>query len=204
MVIKHLEKYTFQKGQIPWNKGKKMTYKHGFLGKKHTSESKKKMSIALMGRTVWNKGEAMGVYGTPFYKVWQNIKTRCYNKNTSDYKRYGGRGIRVCKRWHNFKSFYKDMFDSYKKGLTIERIDNNKNYSRENCRWATRREQANNTRHIKRAKKYCYKGIEDTIKNWANYLGIKRSTLDMRLRSYNWSIEKAFFKPVKGGVSYGR
>ncbi len=155
------------------------------------------------GCTPWNSGEAMGVYGTPFYQSWLHMKSRCHNKKDSDYKRYGERGITICNRWNKFKNFYNDMCSTYKKGLTIDRIDNNGNYSPGNCRWATRKEQANNTRHIEKAKKYYYKGIEDTIANWAKFFRIKKTTLYMRLNEYGWSIEKAFFTPVGGGQYIG-
>ncbi|KKN11690.1 hypothetical protein LCGC14_1023970 [marine sediment metagenome] len=144
------------------------------------------------GYTPWNAGLAMGVYGTPFYKTWVNMKTRCYNANSPDYKRYGGRGIEVCVRWKDsFVNFYLDMYSTYKKKLTLDRIDNNKNYSPDNCRWATRKEQARNTRNIDRAKKITFRGEAKTIREWAEKFGIKRTTLDARINIYGWSIENA-------------
>jgi hypothetical protein len=185
------EKGQFIKGMSSWNKGKKMTYKHGMFGKKHTLETRKKMSESQQGHIAWNSGMALGLYGTRFYKIWQNMKTRCYNSKTIDYSRYGGRGIIVCKEWKTFQGFHKDMFFSYKTELTLDRIDNNKGYSKENCRWATRKEQAQNTRNIDGAKKYTFNGITKTIREWAEKIGIKRTTLSNRLQSHNWNIEKA-------------
>ncbi len=89
---------------------------------------------------------------TKAYQVWDKMLRRCYNSEVFDYKNYGRRGIRVCKRWHKFENFLKDMGQP-PEGLTIERIDNDKSYSKKNCKWATRYEQRHNMR---RAKSYRY------------------------------------------------
>lgn len=135
----------------------------------------------------------------PFYRKWINMKTRCSNKNSPDYARYGARGIRVDEKWSLFVNFYNDMYPTYKKGLTLDRIDNDGNYEVSNCRWATRKEQAENRRNTHL---FEYRGIADTLTNWSSYFRIKRSTLSMRIYTYKWSIEKALFAPVKGGYSH--
>ena len=89
------------------------------------------------------------------YKVWQGMKTRCYNPNFIYYCNYGGRGITICNEWKNdFSKFYEWAINNgYKEGLTIDRINNDGNYEPNNCRWVTRAEQNRNKRYTKRKKK---------------------------------------------------
>jgi len=133
-----------------------------------------------------------GISKRPSYKtmleVWTNMKNRCYREEDIGYSRYGERGIKVCDRWLTFTNFYEDMYPSYKKGLSIERIDNEGNYSRENCKWATWKEQCNNRRTNR---VLSYKGQSKTLSEWAEEVGIKRGTISQRVDAYGWSVEKA-------------
>jgi hypothetical protein len=135
-----------------------------------------------------------GMSGTKFYMVWSGMKRRCYNKKEECYPRYGGRGIRVSNEWLNFINFYNDMYDGYSDGLQIDRIDNGLGYSKENCRWVTLIEQANNKSSIVL---YEYNGKSLSIGAWAREVGIKKSTLRARIKIYGWNIGKAITTPVR-------
>ena len=96
-----------------------------------------------------------GLWNTRFYYIWHYMRQRCSNSNNNAYKFYGGRGVNVCERWGHFKNFQEDMYKSYlyhvkkfgEKETTIDRINSDDNYKLNNCRWATRKEQHENSRH---------------------------------------------------------
>jgi len=133
-----------------------------------------------------------GKSGTHIYFIWRNMINRCYRSEDKYFANYGGRGITVCDRWHSFPCFYEDMGD-IPDGKTLERIDNSKGYSKDNCTWATRIEQANNKRNNI---KITSNGMTNSIAGWSRITGIKLSTIYMRMRSYKWEPEKA--------INYGR
>jgi hypothetical protein len=117
------------------------------------------------------------------------MKARCYNPNSKDWLRYGGRGIGICDRWiNNFRAFWRDMGSTYQPGLQIDRIDNDGNYEPTNCRWATRKEQARNTRN-NRIIQTPWGNIP--IAQAAEIASIPSPTLEWRLRK-NWPQNKLF------------
>lgn len=127
------------------------------------------------------------------YYVWAGMKKRCENPNHEYYSRYGGRGITICERWQNIDNFIEDMNPRPSPKYTIERMDNNKGYSLENCRWATKLEQCSNksnNRYIE------YNNEKLTISQWARKLGINKGTLRDRLDS-GWAVEDVLFKEVR-------
>lgn len=128
-----------------------------------------------------NNRKTHGKSNTSLYKLFSGIKRRCLNKNDSNFNNYGGRGIEICEEWLNdYDSFYSWANENgYKEGLSIERIDNDKGYNPNNCKWIEMSEQSKNRR--------CNKYIEingdiKTISEWARLVGIDRNTISRRLK----------------------
>lgn len=136
-----------------------------------------------------------GLCGQRLYNIWGCMVQRCYNERTPCYNLYGGRGIKICDEWRlDFKSFYDwAMANGYKDDLTIDRIDNDKGYFPNNCRWITAKEQGNNrstNRYLE------FNGEKRTLSEWGEILGIDSETLSSRLRR-GWSIEKTLTEEIK-------
>lgn len=129
---------------------------------------------------------------TTEYVRWKAIKSRCLNPKNKSYRDYGGRGIKICERWvASFENFLKDMGRA-PKGKQIDRINNNGDYCPENCKWSTRQEQGRNTRRNHTIE---YGGELKTIDQWADFLGIKRTTFEYRVYS-GWSVDRIFNEPI--------
>ena len=125
---------------------------------------------------------------TRLYHIWNTMKMRCANPKATSYKYYGAKGISVCDSWQDFVGF-RDwaLSNGYQEDLTIDRIDSNGNYEPSNCRWATRKEQQNNTSYNRL---YTYEGETLSITQWAEKTGIHPNMLYKRL-GRGWSIKKA-------------
>lgn len=121
-----------------------------------------------------------GLSKLPEYKVWENMLTRCRNKKTPYYKHYGGRGIRVCRRWQkSFLSFLEDMGRKPESDSELDRIDNNGNYCQRNCRWTSRKEQLNNRRGNRLVS---IDGETKTVQQWSDISGVHAKTISCRLQ----------------------
>lgn len=150
-------------------------------------------------RKNWIKAKAVrhGMYGTPTYQSWMDMLRRCYDPDRKDYKRYGGRGIRTPRSWRKFVNFLRDM-GVRPAGTTLDRIDVNRSYSIENCRWSTYSEQNRNKRNNDRI---TFRGKTQCCRAWEEQLGFKNGFLHDRIRRRGMPIEKAFTKPIRKKVS---
>lgn len=138
--------------------------------------------------------EAHGLASHPLYGVWCAMKQRCNNPNHKNFAEYGGRGVAICERWLSFQNFMDDMGNRPSPAHTIERRDNNGLYSPENCVWATRSEQNENTRQTKLI---TFDGVTLSRGKWARRLGLHRKTLACRLDRLGWSVERTLTTPAR-------
>lgn len=165
--------------------GRNNAYKNG-ISKKTRKTHNERMSAMLKNDIPQNYRDLR------IYRIWAGMKSRCSNPKSSHYFNYGGRGIKVCDDWnkkYGFFEFYRwAMNNGYNDKLSIDRIDNNKGYSPNNCRWATISEQINNRR---KTFKVIYKGEERTLSSVAKELGIKYGLLYSRIAIKNMNINEA-------------
>lgn len=178
-------------------------------------------SCGCLKKEIWKtKNVTHGMTYTRIYNIWSQIIGRCNNPNLRDYKYYGGRGITMCQEWRNSFETFRDwaLANGYKENLTIDRKDNDGNYTPDNCRWATMKEQSMNkrTRNTKTdygnnndpcinnncRKRFTYGGKTQSLLGWANEFKLKRSTLAQRIYCLKWSFEKAILTPVQAYRKY--
>jgi hypothetical protein len=135
-------------------------------------------------------GEA---WKTPEYAIWQAMIQRCTNPNAATWNYYGGRGICVCDRWRNsFENFIADMGRRPSSAHTLDRVENNKGYDKDNCAWRTRKDQMNNTR---KNRFIDINGDKRTVSQWAEHMNVDTRLIDGRLRR-GWSGCDAVMTPI--------
>ena len=195
--------YNNQRGRTQWLCKCKRGNEKIIIGKEIKSGNTKScgcLSANMKGKKHPNylHGDGIRNKQTRFYKIWKNIRNRCNNSNTPDYRLYGERGIKIL--WKDYLEFKKDMYESYlehvekygENNTSIDRIDNEGNYCKENCRFATQIEQGNNRRDNIFL---THNNKTQTISQWAREINIKQRTLYKRI-SKGWSIEEALTSKI--------
>lgn len=149
-------------------------------------------------KQVGDRFRTHGKKGTPIYQIWYSMRQRCRDIKHLAWDNYGGRGISVCERWQSFGYFYTDMGDAPFAGAQLDRIDNNGNYSPENCRWVDCKTNSRNKRnnHILE-----YMGQRKPVAEWCEDLGLSYPVIKARIIK-GWSTERALTTPVRD--RYGR
>jgi len=139
-----------------------------------------------------------GLSHTRLHRIWHSMYCRCYYSSTNQYKNYGGKGIKVCDEWKHmegFINFYNWAINNgYNDELTLDRIDNEKDYCPENCRWSTPKFQSN---HRTNNVFYTYNGKTQTSSQWCVEYGVSQTTLNDRLKR-GWTLEQALTISTKG------
>jgi hypothetical protein len=141
----------------------------------------------------WASGPERPAGTTNTYSSWKCMKQRCLNPNAAGYQHYGGRGIHICDKWMRFEGFLDDMGEA-PDGHSLDRIDNDGPYNKENCRWATQEQQCNNTRVTRKVVAF---GVTKTVAEWAKSIGISRDTMYARLFVRKMDPEVAVSMPLR-------
>lgn len=138
-----------------------------------------------------------GCCNSTFYHTWWSMMQRCYNQKHHNYLRYGKRGIRVCEEWHDpnrFISWAESTYPTSKDKHTLDRIDNDKNYTPDNCRWATAKRQSNNRRNTIT---YTIDGETKSLSEWCEIYEMPHSVVYSRVHTMNWDVIRALNTPIK-------
>jgi hypothetical protein len=133
-----------------------------------------------------------GKANTPEHRVWMSMRVRCLNPDNDAYRNYGGRGITIAPEWDDFRAFLRDMGPKPTPKHQLDRVDNSKGYSKENCRWTSRVENLNNKRTNR---SLTFNGKAQTIAQWAAEAGMNYRTLNNRINR-GWPVERALTEPV--------
>ena len=152
-------------------------------------------SCGCLRSDIGKKSTTHGMSKTRLYQTWVNIKGRCCHKNNPAYSLYGGRGISICDDWKNsFEAFARwALANGYQNDLTIERIDYNKGYMPENCKWISMSEQANNRRSNV---SITFNNETHNLSEWCKIYGKEYNLVYNRIHKNKWNFERAMFEPV--------
>lgn len=126
------------------------------------------------------------------YSRWSHMMLRCFNTEHEAYPNYGGRGITVCKEWHNFETYESQLPEGYFEGAHLDRIDNDGNYEPSNVRWVSQKENNDNRRS---GVSITHADRTQSMTAWANEIGVSPQVLWSRLNDHNWSVERALTTP---------
>lgn len=177
--------------------GNKVLIKCSFCKKEKTFYKQRLVNLFSCGCTTWR---THNMRYTKFYLIWKGINGRCYCKSNKAYSHYGGKGI--TSSWKNsFLKFKEEMYGDFlihvskygEKNTSIDRVDNSKGYSKENCRWATIKEQARNKKNTMYIE---YNGKTVSVRELSEIKGIKYETLRRRILN-NWGEERLFIQPLR-------
>lgn len=137
-----------------------------------------------------------GERDTRLYSIWVSMRQRCEKEYSPSYSDYGARGITVCKEWKESYETFRDwaVDNGYTDELTIDRIDNDKGYCPENCRWATAKQQARNRRSNR---PITFNGETHLVTDWEDILGFSRGRIMQRIDRLGWSVERALTEPIR-------
>lgn len=154
------------------------------------------LNLELVRKRAIQKKAKGRVKDERLYNIWQSMKQRCNDENHSEFQRYGMRGIEVNEKWNNSYAEFKSwaLNNGYSDELSIDRIDNDGDYTPSNCRWSTPKEQANNRSN---SLNISFEGEEMTLAQWSEKLNIPYSCLYGRLNN-GWSVERSFSTPSRG------
>ncbi len=140
------------------------------------------------GCLIGKQNTTHGKSKTKTYNVWFGMRKRCHDPQDPAYKNYGARGVSVCDEWlSSFDAFYRDMGDP-PEGKTLDRINNDLGYSKENCRWIGMAEQMNNKRNNRVLTAF---GMSLTVSEWSKKIGVRSGTIRQRIDYYGWDVERA-------------
>ena len=150
--------------------------------------------MANYKKDTWSRRPKHREGNTRLYRIWSLMKQRCYNPKNHDYKSYGERGIIVCDEWFDYCCFRDWAIENgYSDELTIDRIDNNKGYFPNNCRWTTQKNQSRNKRNTRYL---TMDGETKSLAEWVDITGIHKSTIRYRIHNMGWSTEMALSTPL--------